>query len=169
MTLVDIIIWGFLLVFVIKGFLKGLVREVCSLLGLVTGAWAAFRYYPFPAAALRPYIHLPPNVAAILSFVLIFLTIGLLFFLLGHLLTALFKIILLGGINRIGGVVFGFLQGSLLLCILLYLGTTKPAPEKVKAQLMRSWSAGPFIACGREIITGWESETAGRRSPPASR
>jgi len=157
MNFIDILIILALLLFAVKGFLKGLVREVCSLLGLIMGSWAAFKYYPFLGSALRPYIHLPQTVATIVSFVLIFLVVGLLFFLLGHLLTAMFKIAMLGGVNRMGGVVFGLLQGGLVLCILLYLGTTKPMPEKLKVKLGQSRGAPPLIACGREIVAGWES------------
>jgi membrane protein required for colicin V production len=157
MNLVDILIWAVLLVFVAKGFLRGLVSEVCSLLGLVAGGWAAFRYSPYLAEASRPLIHLPHHIAVALSFVVIFLLIGLLFFLFGHLLTVVFKIMLLGGINRVGGVVFGLLEGAFILCMALYFGTSKPMPEKFKGYLLRSPTAHPFIQTGREIIVGWES------------
>lgn len=157
MNLVDILIWGVLLLFLVKGFLKGLVREVCSLLGLVAGGWAAFKYYHYLAEAIRPFIHLPQHVALALAFLLIFCILGLLFFLFGHLLTVVFKIMLLGGVNRIGGVIFGLLEGAFILCMVLYFGTTKPAPDKVKGYLQRSRTAQAFIGTGREIIAGWDS------------
>jgi len=156
MNLIDILVWAILVVFIVKGFLKGLVREVCSLVGLVMGIWAACKYYPSLSAAIRPYIHLPHNVSSTISFALIFLAIGLLFFFLGHLLTVVFKIVLLGGVNRVGGVLFGVVQGSLVLSMLLYFGTTKPMPSKLKLQLERSKTARPFVACGRDMISGWE-------------
>lgn len=157
MSLVDILIWVVLLVFVAKGFLRGLVREVCTLVGLVAGGWAAFKYSPYLAEAARPFIHLPHYVSAVLSFVFIFLLIGLLFFLLGHLLTVVFKIMLLGGINRVGGVIFGLLEGAFIICMALYFGTSKPMPEKFKGYLLHSATARPFIATGREIVAGWDS------------
>lgn len=162
MNFIDILIIAVLIAFLVKGFMKGLVREVSSLLGLITGAWAAFKYYPFTATVIRPYIHLPFNVAAVLSFVLIFLLIGLLFFFLGHLFTVVFKIALLGGVNRVGGVVFGFLQGSLILCILLALAVSRPVPEMVRVKIQGSPTAGLFIPCGKEIVAGWESEARPR-------
>lgn len=165
MNLVDILIWAVLLVFVAKGFLRGLVREVCSLLGLVAGGWAAFKYSPYLAEAVRPLIHLPHHVAVALSFVFIFLVLGLLFFLFGHLLTVVFKIMLLGGINRVGGVLFGLLEGAFILCMALYLGTAKPVPEKIRGYLLRSPTARPFIQTGREIIAGWD--TAAKSARPA--
>ncbi|HET6418789.1 MAG TPA: CvpA family protein [Geobacteraceae bacterium] len=162
MNLIDILVWVVLLAFVIKGFMKGLVREVCSLVGLVMGIWAACKYYQSLSEAIRYYIHIPHSITIIFSFILIFLTIGLLFFFLGNLLTAIFKIALLGGVNRLGGAIFGLIQGALVLCLLLYFGTAKPVPAKLKLHLERSGSARPFITCGRDIISGWE---AGSRQP----
>jgi membrane protein required for colicin V production len=158
MNLFNILIWAILLIFMVKGFMKGLIGEVCSLVGLVMGSWAAFTYYPFLAETTRTYIHLPHYVSAVFSFIIIFLAIGVLFFFLGRLLTVIFKVILLGGLNRVGGVIFGFLQGALILCLLLFLGTTKPMPQKLKVGLEGSTVARPFIYCGKEIISGWDGE-----------
>lgn len=166
MSLVDILIWGLLLLFVVKGFLKGLVREVCSLFGLVAGGWAAFKYYHSLAEVIRPFIHLPPRVALVLAFFLIFCILGLLFFLFGHLLTVLFKIMLLGWVNRIGGMIFGLLEGAFILCMVLYFGVAKPVPDKVKGYIERSGTARLFIGAGREIIAGWDSvKTPAKLSP----
>ena len=157
MGLADILIWLVLCAFAAKGFFRGLVREVCSLLGLLAGGWAAIRYSPALAEASKPIINLPHNVGAVLSFVLIFLLTGLLFFLLGHLLTVVFKIMLLGGINRAGGLLFGLLEGAFILSIVLYIGSSKLAPEKLKGQLNRSSAAKSFIQAGNDIISGWDS------------
>lgn len=159
MNLIDILVWAVLLAFIIKGFSKGLVREVCSLVGLVMGIWAACKYYQSLSEAIRHYIHLPHSVSIIISFVVIFLTIGLLFFFFGNLLTVIFKIALLGGLNRLGGAIFGFVQGALILCMLLYFATAKPMPSKLKLKLERSSTASFFITCGRDIISGWEAKS----------
>jgi membrane protein required for colicin V production len=165
MILLDILIWAFLLGFVVKGFMKGLVREVCSLLGLVAGGWAAFKYYSSLAEVIRSFIHLPHQLALVLSFLLIFLTLGLLFYFFGHLLTVIFKIMLLGGVNRIGGCLFGLLEGAFILCMILYFGTTKPMPEKIKGYLLRSKTAQSFIVSGKEIIAGWDSAAIQGKAP----
>ncbi|MGA2152398.1 MAG: CvpA family protein [Geobacteraceae bacterium] len=163
MNFVDILIWAVLLSFVVKGFWKGFVKEACSLLGLLVGGWAAFKYDHYLAEAIRPFIHLPHSIALVLSFICIFLFLGLLFYLFGYLLTVVCKIMLLGGINRIGGVIFGFLEGALLLCMVLYLSNAKPVPEKVKGWLSRSRTAQAFIVAGREIVSGWEASAKGSR------
>jgi membrane protein required for colicin V production len=165
MTFLDILIWTVLICFLVKGFTKGLVREACSLLGLVTGGWAAFRYYPSLTQVLRGFINLPPHVAQPLSFFLIFMLLGILFYFLGHLLTVVFKIMLLGGLNRIGGLLFGLLEGGFILSLLLYLATTTPVPDKVKRVIATSNTARSFASTGRSIAAGWE---ASRRNTPPS-
>lgn len=149
--LIEYLIWGILLLFTVKGFLKGLVREVCSLLGLVVGGWAAFRFSPSLAVMMKPLLPLPHGVSSVLAFVLILIATGILAWLVGHLLTAVFKLVLLGGINRIGGTAFGLLEGALLLCMLLSLGSAPPAPETLRQKVGASAAARPFVACGRMV------------------
>lgn len=156
MNFVDILIWGVLLLFVVKGFLKGLVKEACSLLGLLAGGWAAFKYHHYMAETIRPLIHLPQSIVLVLSFIFIFIVIGLLFYLFGHLLTVVCKVMLLGGVNRIGGVFFGLLEGAFLLCMVLYFCTAIPMPGKVRGWLSGSRTAQGFIVAGRDIVSGWE-------------
>jgi membrane protein required for colicin V production len=159
MNLVDILIWVVLILFAVKGFLKGLMKEVCSLLGLLVGGWAAFKYDHTLAEAIRPLIHLPHGISVFLSFILIFLLLGILFYLFGYLLTVVLKIMLLGWLNRFGGVFFGLLEGALLLCIILYFGTSRPVPEKLRNWFHSSSVARPFITAGRDIVFGWEERS----------
>ena len=163
MGLLDILLWAVLLGFAAKGFMKGFVREVCSLLGLVAGGWAAYTYYQTAGAVLGNLIHLPPRVTSVLAFLCILLAIGLLFFLVGHLLTVILKVALLGGINRIGGIVFGFLQGALLLGIVLHLGSSPPVPQGVRSRISASGTAQALGCCGKEIVTGWRKKAAENR------
>jgi membrane protein required for colicin V production len=164
MNLVNILIWVVLILFAVKGFLKGLMKEVCSLLGLLVGGWAAFKYDHTLAEAIRPLINLPHGIAVFLSFTLIFLLLGILFYLFGYLLTVVFKIMLLGWLNRLGGVFFGLMAGALLLCIILYFGTSRPVPEKVKNWIQGASAARPFITAGRDIVSGWESRPQNPRA-----
>jgi membrane protein required for colicin V production len=156
MNLVDILVWVILLIFAVKGFMKGLVREVCSLLGLVVGGWSAFTFCRPIADVLQPHIPLSHTVTLFLSFGLIFLALGFAFIFLGYLLTALLKIILLGSLNRIGGVFLGVLQGALVLCLLLALGTCASMPVKVKSYIEKSATARPFLVCGWELVSWWK-------------
>lgn len=159
MNLVDILIWVVLLVFAVKGFMKGLVREVCSLAGIVAGGWAAFVYCHSLAEVLRRHSSVPSALTTPLSFGLIFLALGLLFFFLGHLLTVLFRIVLLGGVNRMGGVLFGLIQGVLVICILLAVASSSLPPRHVSSCLASSTATRPFFSWGKTILSWWKDDS----------
>lgn len=163
LTLLDILLWAVMIAFAAKGFVKGLVKEVCALLGVVAGAWAAFTYYAPLSSVIRGVIALPHLIAVVIAFILIYLILGLLFFLLGHLLTVIFKIMLLGWLNRLGGTMFGFLQGAFLLCVVLSLGVRGPLPAKTKAYMNSSSTAHYLQSAGNDMIAGWEKRRAAAR------
>jgi len=163
MNLIDILVCAVLAIFMVKGFMKGLVREVCSLLGLIVGGWAAFTYYPVLASASRHLIQLPSAISSVLAFIVLFSIVGLLFLFIGQLLTLTFKLALLGGVNRAGGMIFGFLQAGLILSMILYIAIYKGPAGAFRARFVQSKTAQPFALCGREIIAGWD----GAKTKPA--
>lgn len=167
MNLVDILIWVVLLIFAVKGFMKGLIREVCTLSGVVVGGWAAFVYCHPLAEVLRHHSKLPSALTSILSFGLIFVTLGLLFSFLGHLLTTLIKIVLLGGVNRIGGVLLGVVQGALVVSVLLSFACSTRVSMEFSSQLTSSVTARPFLACGKALLSWWkvDSDSGNPRKP----
>lgn len=155
MNLVDFFVWAVLLCFAVKGFLKGLIREVCSLLALVLGVWTASRFFDDVASSLGALIRLPHTVAAVVSFVLVFLLTAFFFGLLGRFLTTLSQLALLGGVNRIGGVVFGALQGAMVLALVMYGMQSKAVPQAIRTRVAGSPLGSGFAGCGGEIINGW--------------
>lgn len=158
MNSVDVLIWIVLLLFAVKGFMKGLVREVCSFAGIFLGGWTAFACHRSLAEVLSPRINLPTAVIPFLSFALIFVALGLLFILLGHLLTAVFRMVFLGGVNRIGGVLLGLAQGALVLCLLLPFACEKRLPFSISATIASSRAARPFLMCGKGLFSRWRSD-----------
>ena len=164
LTLLDILLWAILVACAVKGFMKGLIREVCALLGVVAGAWAAFTYYGYVTDAISVFIKLPRSVATPISFLLIYIVLGLLFFFAGHLLTTLFKIMLLGWLNRFGGILFGILQGAFVSCIVLALLVIGPAPSKIKGYIQSSSTAKSFCRAGIDMIEGWKAHRADSKS-----
>jgi membrane protein required for colicin V production len=169
MILVDIIVWAVLIAFMVKGFLRGLVREVCSLVGLLVGGWAAFHYYPWLAEAMKTVIRLPHALSLAFSFVLIFFSFGILSYLVGHFITGLMKLMLLGWLNRAGGIMLGFLEGGFILALLLYLASISSFPPTLKTVVVNSRSARPFIATGKEIVAGWDATATFREQSQQKR
>ena len=102
MAFVDIVILAILAIFLIKGIWRGLLREVCSLLGLVLGGLFAFTFNQPAAEWLQASYGLPARLSAWGSFLVIFLMVIFLFGVVGFVLNRFVKLIFLGGFNRRG-------------------------------------------------------------------
>lgn len=152
MNLVDIVILVILGIFLLKGVFRGLLREVCSLLGLVCGGLLAFYLHMPVAQWLMEMFHWPAQLCVTLGFLIIFLTTILIFGALGFLLHRFVSLPLLGGVNRLAGAVFGVLQGFLLLSLILFALHAADVPTHVKKELSGSELAPPFATLGKRIF-----------------
>lgn len=151
MNAVDIAILVVLALLLLKGLWLGLIHELCGLAGLGLGAILAARYHTTLAGTLPAWSALPPWLGRALCFALLFLVTVACFALLGMVLSRFFKLIFLGGLNRVLGGLFGLLQGLLLLSLLLYgLGSAGFFRES----LQQSRLAPPFITFGEATLAG---------------
>lgn len=153
MNLVDIVILVILGIFLLKGVLRGLLKEVCSLLGLVSGGLLAF-YLHLPLAQwFAGLFNWPSQLCVTLAFLTIFISTILIFAALGYVLNRFVTLPVLGGINRLTGALFGFLQGVILLALILFALHSAALPDDVREQLRRSELSPPFAQLGKEIFT----------------
>jgi membrane protein required for colicin V production len=97
---------------------------------------------------------LPPKVCAVITFVLVFLAVVLIFWGLGYLLSRFVQLLFLGGLNRVAGGLFGLIQGCLLLAVVLFALADGGAPKFLQPALQRSQLAPPFIRLGGKIFRG---------------
>ncbi len=102
----------------LTAFLRGLVRSVIALLGVVLGILLAAWYAPDFAAVLHVWIP-PPVLAAASAFLLILAGTYLIAALLGRVLGGAAKAVGLGFLDRIGGALFGFGRAVLFLAAVL--------------------------------------------------
>lgn len=123
MNVLDVVIIGLVGVCFIHGAFRGLIKEVSSIIGIVAGFYAAFRYYPLLADLISPWFA-EANIARLLSFVLIFLGIFFLVTLLGVFIRKGLAVASLGWVDQAAGFVFGFLKGILLVAVLLFALTS---------------------------------------------
>lgn len=153
MSLVDVVILVVLGLFLLKGVLRGLLKEVCSLLGLILGGLLAF-YLHLPIAQwLMDMFHWPSQLCVALGFLTIFISTILIFGALGYALNRFVKLVLLGGLNRLTGALFGALQGVVLLSLILFAMNSASLPEGVRKQLKRSELSPPFAELGKNIFS----------------
>ena len=159
MNLFDIIILVVLILFALKGVVRGLVNEAFSLTGLILGGWVAYRFYPVLSVPIRTTLHLPAHVSAFLAFMLLLLVTGIVAHIAGNILTAALKLVMLGSFNRLGGILIGAAEGALLLCMLFSTATAGFMPDSLKQKVHASHSANLFAVTGDRILSVWRSSS----------
>ncbi len=154
MNFVDIAILVILGGFIIKGLLRGLLKEVCSLVGLLAGAFLAFRYHAPLAELMVTSFGLPARLCVIGAFLALFLATVMFFGVLGYLLSRFVKLIFLGGLNRVAGGFFGLVQGGVLLAVVLFGLSLANLPSAMQRSLKSSELAPPFVELGEAVFNG---------------
>ena len=154
MGLVDIVILVLLGFFLLKGVLRGLLKEVCSLLGLILGGVFAFSFHLPLAQQLQRSFELPAQLTVWGSFLAIFLLVVIIFAVVGFVLNRFVKMIFLGGFNRFAGAIFGLAQGVVLLSMIILMLNSAAAPKLARKLVRQSDLAPPFATLGEEIFTG---------------
>jgi membrane protein required for colicin V production len=162
MNLFDIIILAVLILFALKGLVRGLVNEASSLTGLILGGWLAYRFYPALSVPIRTTLHLPAHVSSFLAFMLLLLVTGIVAHIAGNILTAALKLVMLGSLNRLGGILIGAAEGALLLCMLFSTATAGFMPDTLKQKVRASHSANLFALTGDRILTEWRGSNGSR-------
>lgn len=109
------LLWG-----AVMGFKKGLVLELASLVGLIFGIYGAIKFSDYTADKLIQYVDITQQWLGLISFLVTFVAIVFGIFLLARILNKALKLVALGTVNRILGLVFGTLKFALIISTALY-------------------------------------------------
>jgi membrane protein required for colicin V production len=118
MNALDWLIAVTLAVSTVTAFMRGLIRSLVSLAGVLLGVLAAAWYAHRAADYVGRWIA-PPSLALILSFVLVLAAVYAVAVLVGKLLRGACSAVGLGFLDRLAGAAFGFARGVLLLAALM--------------------------------------------------
>lgn len=148
MNVLDIAIVIILGVSIAYGLIKGLVKEVFSLAGVLIGLFLAFLLAPQVGAVLERWIHVESAayaVAMIVVFVLALIGVAIV----SHLVTKFLEFAHLGWANRLLGGGFGVIRGGvigLVLVLVLALFVDEHSP------LLADSTLAPLLALGARIM-----------------
>ena len=117
---IDIILGSLLLWSLIKGFRKGFIIELASLLALILGIYGAIKFADITASYLSNNIDLPENYTPLIAFALTFVVIVVGVHFLARLIQKLVKMVALNLVNRIAGAIFSGLKTALILSFVLF-------------------------------------------------
>lgn len=99
-----------------KGFTKGLILSIATLVGLILGVWSGVKFSHITSELLfdKFQIDIP-----LLAFAVTFLGVLILMYFLGKLLSKFIDILALGLFNKIGGAIFSAFKTILILTVVL--------------------------------------------------
>jgi membrane protein required for colicin V production len=147
MNLLDILIVSTLIYFVVKGVIRGFVREVASLAGVILGIVIASRYQAEVTKFIEQFLN-PGPYLPLIGFVVVFAAVLVACNLLGWLIRMILRKAPLGWVDRILGLGFALLKGVvvtyLVIVILTFFlpsGTPLIARSKVAPWVILSYQS----------------------------
>jgi membrane protein required for colicin V production len=114
MNILDIIILICLVPAIVLGIKKGFISQAVSIISLIVGVWASARFANIVGSWLAQYINASEQSLKVIAFAVILLAVMVGLFLAGKILEGLVKLVTLGWLNRLLGVIF-----SLGKCLLI--------------------------------------------------
>lgn len=135
LTLLDWFLLAMVLASAIAGFMRGIIRSLFSLAGLVLGALLAGWYCERAAVFFQRWVSTPMAARAV-AFIAIFLVVFILAVLLGRLVRGAASVVGLGFADRAAGAGFGVLRAYLAIAAMLipltaYVAETETAKTSV--------------------------------------
>ena len=156
---IDIFILATILITFIMGFWKGFIKSLTALAGLAVGVWAAAKYYPLVQVQLIKLSALNPQIATIISMVLVFILAQVVFVILRRILEAVLDFTRLGWLDRIMGAVMGVVTGFIIAasCVQVAL-IAAPEWQAVRSSVL----ALPIEGVTYKLLAYVPSETRGQ-------
>lgn len=124
MQVFDIIVLALFIPVFIRGIRKGFVTQAVALVALILGVWLSYHFSGTVSGWLRPCLDVSPQILQIIAFLVILVGVILGLTLLGKVLLGLVKLVMLGWLDKMLGVVFATLQYVLAAGLLVLLFDT---------------------------------------------
>ena len=122
----------------VRGWMRGLVREVMDLIGLVVGVLFGVRFSKGAGEFFESWTGLGPGTSRVLGGVVVFMGVGLAASILAHYLGRVMKMPGLNLSNRLGGSVLAFGWGWILATIVISVASVAPLPVEWQDRLAES-------------------------------
>lgn len=145
--MIDYVLFGFIGLFAVRGYVRGLVRELLDVAALIAGAVIGFRMAGILGPVVADISGLSPEVSRLAGGVIAFLGISVAAGIAAHFVNKTITVLPgLSTLNRLGGAGAGVAYGLILATLLLTLVKIAPAPEEVNQQMEESIVAGTLTA-----------------------
>lgn len=172
--IIDILVLIVLALSALIAFLRGFIREVLTIVGVLGGLIAAYHGGPVLLPLMEGWLGVDPNaeepqrlfdiipytyVAQFLAYGSVFVIVVVILSIISHMIAEAVKSIGLGAVDRSFGVVFGLLRGILLLGI-LYLPVHLTIDDKTVDEWFDGSRTHVYIKATAEAISQYLPEEA---------
>ncbi len=145
MNYLDIIIAIILFLFGFRGFRKGLVIEVVTLLALGVGIYGAMHFSDFTAERLQEVMNVNPKYLNTIAFILTFILLVIGVNLLGRMVKKMLQAMNLGLLDRLGGFLVGVAKGVLLCSAFLLVVNNLQFTGLIKEDVKKNSFLYPYV------------------------
>src|SRR5262249_13757740 len=150
---IDVTLLSVVGLFGLRGYFRGLFRELSSLVGLLAGFMIAVRYVDAVAALGGYYLESSPLLLQGVAFLGIFFFVFFFFNLSGLLFHYLCKPLLLQTLNRLGGMAVGIGKGGVVTALIVYLaGAASWLPPSMRNKFNEAYLVSPLSRLGDGLI-----------------
>jgi membrane protein required for colicin V production len=150
---IDFVFIVIILIFALHCALKGFVSEVMSLAAVILGILSAIFFFRAGAEFIREsFIPEVKVIPEILAFIVIFFIAFIAVKLLEKMLKTVIEGIHLGGLNHVLGFIFGVAEGTIVVCLVLFVISILPFVDSDRIlgeSLFAAWLL-PFVMGIRE-------------------
>lgn len=104
-----------------RGFKKGFIIEIFTLLAMLVGIYAGIHFSDLMANVLRENLGLTSEYLPAIAFTVTLLLVGAMVYFAGKLIEKAVKVVALGTVNKIAGLVFGLIKVWFILSAILVM------------------------------------------------
>lgn len=124
MGTLDIIILVCFAPALVRGLSKGFIEQAVALVSVILGTWLAYHFSSMVSEWLKPLLEVSETALNVISFAVIVVAVIVGLFIIGKMLTGLVKLVLLGWLDSLLGLVFALFQAGLLIGLVIIMFDT---------------------------------------------
>ena len=133
----DIVLGIFLLYGLVRGFFRGFLTELASLVGLIAGIYGAIHFSYYAGEFLSQHVDWDIEIINLASLAITFLIIIFVVSLVGKMLTKVADFAALGIVNKLLGAIFGLLKSAFVASvIIMFFMTSNKTLEFVETETL---------------------------------
>lgn len=157
MNTIDMIILVVVGIFCVKGFSRGIILEVFTLIGLLIAYIIALREMDVIAGFINQLVSLPLIVVNSLGFVLLFVSILFLFRWVAGMLRRIAQWSFMGWLDRGGGMILGIFKGTLITSLFALFVSLIPLSEGIERMEEQSLLFQPVRSVAPAVFNFFKS------------